>query len=193
MTLEEIKNAIIQDPENDSFRKKGWLPLYSVSENSKIAIIGQAPGLKAQEKNKAWDDASGKRLREWLGVNEEIFYNPDFFAILPMDFYYPGKGKSGDLPPRKEFARIWHQLIFENTKDLKLILLMGSYAQAFYLADTKKERLTETVKNFQSYLPQFFPLVHPSPRNRIWQSKNPWFDTDVLPFLKETVKKIINS
>ncbi|HHU37000.1 MAG TPA: uracil-DNA glycosylase family protein [Treponema sp.] len=189
--LDAIHADIVHDPANKEFYDKGWEPLYFISPQTRIVIIGQAPGLKAQERKIAWEDVSGDRLRQWLNVSKETFYDSKLFGIIPMDFYYPGKGKSGDLPPRIEFAEKWHTQIFENTPNIVLTILIGQYAQKQYLKDTRKKNTTETVRAFASYLPTYLPLVHPSPRNRIWLAKNPWFETDVIPLLQEWVRKII--
>ena len=190
--LKKIKEDIINDIDNVEFTNKGWLPLYTIGPKSKIIIIGQAPGIKAQESGIAWNDLSGDRLREWLGVSKAQFYDTDLFALIPMDFYYPGKGKSGDLPPRKTFSQKWHPKLKSQLKDLRLIILVGSYAQKYYLKNSFKQNLTETVKSFNEYLPEYFPIVHPSPLNIRWQSKNPWFKDEVIPILKAEVNKIIN-
>ncbi len=163
-------------------------PVVSVSEKSKILVIGQAPGTKVHASGIPWDDASGRNLRKWLGVTDEQFYNPDLFGIVPMGFCYPGKGKSGDLPPRLECAPQWHTQIFDHLKEVKLTLLIGLYAQNYYLGESKRKTLTETVQNFEEYLPEFLPLVHPSPRNGIWMRKNPWFEKDIVPTLQKIVK-----
>lgn len=169
----------------------GPRPVVQFSEKSSIAIVGQAPGTKVHASGIPWDDQSGKRLRQWLGVNEGTFYSPDHFAIVPMGFCYPGKGKSGDLPPRKECAPQWHETIFAELKNLEIILLIGSYAQQYYLADEKKKTLTETVQHFEEYGPRFFPLPHPSPRNGIWLRKNEWFEKGVVPKLEQRVQSIL--
>ncbi|MCL4146222.1 UNVERIFIED_CONTAM: hypothetical protein GTU68_034566 [Idotea baltica] len=135
-----------------------------------------------------WDDKSGDQLRLWLGVDKDTFYNPDEIGIMPMGFCYPGKGKSGDLPPRKECAPLWHDLIWSHLKNVQLTLLIGQYAQAYYLKDQRRKNLTETVKNYKAYMPQFLPLPHPSPRNNIWQKKNLWFKDEVIPELRKIVK-----
>lgn len=190
--LNKIKEDIINDIDNIEFTNKGWLPLYTISPKSKIIIIGQAPGIKAQESGIAWNDISGDRLREWLGVSKSQFYDTNLFALIPMDFYYPGKGKTGDLPPRESFSIKYHSKLISKLEDLKLIILVGSYAQKYYLKDTFKSNLTETVKAYQEYLPQYLPIVHPSPLNIRWQSKNPWYKDEVLPSLKTLVNSIIN-
>lgn len=156
-------------------------------------IIGQAPGSVVHQTGIPWDDASGKRLRNWLGVDQDLFYDPDLFAIVPMGFCYPGKGKTGDLPPRKECAPQWHQPLWHHLKNIQLTLLIGSYAQGYYLKNTQKETLTETVKNFKNYLPTYLPLPHPSPRNNIWMKRNEWFERDLVPVLQSTIKEILKT
>jgi uracil-DNA glycosylase len=165
----------------------GVNPVLSVNPVSKIAIVGQAPGSKVHKSSIPWDDKSGERLREWLGVNNEEFYNSEQFAIIPMGFCYPGKGNSGDLPPRPECAPKWHKPLFDQLKDLELILLIGNYAQKYYLGNQRKKNLTETVRNYESYLPKYLPLPHPSPRNNIWLKKNSWFVEDVIPVLQNKI------
>jgi uracil-DNA glycosylase family 4 len=166
-------------------------PVVEAHQNSKIIIIGQAPGTKVHASGIPWDDASGKRLREWMGINPETFYDSSKIAIVPMGFCYPGKGKGGDLPPRKECAPLWHQQLLEQLPKLQLVLLIGQYAQKYYLKDTRKKNLTETVRSFKEYLPKYFPLVHPSPRNQIWMKKNDWFDIEVIPELQQIVKQAL--
>lgn len=165
-------------------------PVLAAHTKSKIAIIGQAPGIVVHKSGKPWDDKSGERLKQWLNVSDEIFYDEEIFAIIPMGFCYPGKGKSGDLPPRKECAPEWHNTLFAKMPNIKLNLLIGSYAQAYYLGNEKKKTLTETVKNYKAYLPKFLPLPHPSPRNNIWLKKNDWFANEVLPELKSIIGNI---
>lgn len=168
----------------------GCRPIINVSTKSKILIIGQAPGRRVHESGIPWDDPSGDNLRKWLNVSKEQFYNADLFGIMPMGFCYPGTGKSGDLPPRPECAPLWHDRLFEQFEDVKLTLLIGQYAQKQYLQKAAKSSLTETVKNYQEYLPKYLPLPHPSPRNNIWMKKNPWFKEEVSSRLAETVSEI---
>ncbi|MEC3963864.1 uracil-DNA glycosylase family protein [Flagellimonas halotolerans] len=165
----------------------GPRPIVAAHPKSKIAIIGQAPGTRVHQTGVPWDDPSGKQLRKWLNVADEQFYDEQLFALVPMGFCYPGKGKSGDLPPRPECAPLWHKALVNQMPDLKLTILIGQYAQKYYLGNTMKRNLTETVNNYQEYLPDCFVLPHPSPRNRFWLSKNPWFGKDVLPDLKKRV------
>lgn len=166
-------------------------PVVLASKKSKIIIVGQAPGTKVHQSGIPWDDASGKQLRNWLGVTSEQFYDANNFGIIPMGFCYPGKGKSGDLPPRKECAPQWHQSLLDEMSNVKLVVLIGMYAQNYYLKDRAKRTLTETVDAFQEYLPDYFVLPHPSPRNRFWLTKNPWFEKEVLPQFKKIIKELL--
>ena len=181
----EIQRAIMADPMNQEYTERGIPPLFKASEEARLVIVGQAPGRKAEETRLFWNDPSGDRLREWLDVTREAFYGSEKIAQLPMDFYYPGKAKSGDKPPRKGFAEKWHPPLLEAMPDVKTILLVGSYAQKYYLGERRKANLTETVKNFREYLPRFLPLVHPSPLNIGWLKRNPWFESEVIPVLRE--------
>ena len=171
----------------------GPRPIISATVQSKIVLVSQAPGRKAHENNKAWDDPSGRKLREWLGVSDEQFYNPDNFAVLPMGFCYPGKAKTGDLPPRKECAPLWHESVWQQFENVKLIIVIGKYAQDQYLCGLSKKNLTENVVNYQDFLPKYFPLPHPSPVNRFWTIKHPWFEKEVVPELRTRVVNIIGN
>ncbi|MEZ4943115.1 MAG: uracil-DNA glycosylase family protein [Saprospiraceae bacterium] len=165
----------------------GPRPVFTVHPRARVLIIGQAPGRKVHESGIPWDDASGHRLRAWLGVDAATFYNPECFALLPMGFCYPGAGKSGDLPPRPECAPLWHRPLLNMMPGIKLTLLFGQYAQEHYLGAAQKNSLTETVRNWRAYVPAYLPLPHPSPRNQIWTRKNPWFETEILPYLQAQV------
>lgn len=187
--FEQLKKDIMLDADNKVYSDKGIEPLFSAPRTAKILIIGQAPGIKAQESRIFFNDKSGVKLREWMGIDNELFYNSGLIGVVPMDFYYPGKGKSGDLPPRKNFAHKWHPRVLELMPDIKLIILVGKYAQDYYLKDKKEKNLTGTVKNYKKYLPKYFPIVHPSPLNFRWQAKNPWFLEEVVPVLKKMVEE----
>ncbi|EHJ57170.1 hypothetical protein HMPREF9318_02100 [Streptococcus urinalis FB127-CNA-2] len=189
--MTKLFKEIMNDEQNKEYTKKGIEPLYYTPKSAKIIIVGQAPGIKAQESRLFWNDKSGERLRDWLGVDEETFYHSDMFGIIPMDFYYPGKGKSGDLPPRKGFAEKWHPKLKEEMPEVELTILVGQYAQKHYLGKNAKKNLTETVKHYEDYLPEYLPLVHPSPRNQIWLKKNTWFEKDLVPELQKKVSQLI--
>lgn len=185
--FQDIFDAIRADPQNAAYTESSIDPLFTASPESRIVIIGQAPGRVAQETRTPWNDKSGDRLRDWLGVSRDVFYDPQKVAILPMDFYFPGKGRSGDLPPRKGFAEKWHPMLLGRMPEVRLTVLVGSYSTKRYLRLKSKDSLTEVVRRYENYLPEYFPLVHPSPRNQLWMAKNPWFETDVLPALREQV------
>lgn len=191
-SIEDISKDIKKHPQNKDMKKKGYTPIFSASVHSKIVIIGQAPGIRAQESKTPWNDKSGEQLRRWLDISDEDFYDETKIALLPMDFYFPGKGKTGDLPPRKGFAELWHPTLLEMMPKIELTILIGQYAQNHYLQN-KSENLTNTVKHYKKYLPSGkFPLPHPSPRNNIWKAKNPWFEKEVVPVLQRKVKKSLH-
>jgi len=169
----------------------GPRPILAAHPKSKIVIIGQAPGAVVHKSGVPWDDKSGDNLRAWLQVDKETFYDPTQIALIPMGFCYPGKGKSGDLPPRKECAPLWHMPLLDKMKDVKLTLLIGSYAQGYYLGEKAEKTLTETVRKYEDYLPNYFVLPHPSPRNFIWQAKNKWFGDAVIPKLQTKIKELL--
>jgi uracil-DNA glycosylase len=156
----------------------------------KILIAGQAPGKKVHDTGIPFNDASGDRLREWLGVSKDVFYNPTQFAILPMGFCYPGTGKSGDLAPRPECVTQWRNTILSSLKQVQLTLVMGQYAMAYHLPNEGKN-LTEVVHNWEKYWPSVIPLPHPSPRNNVWLKRNPWFQRDLLPRLRTKVADVL--
>ena len=163
-------------------------PIIQYSPNCRVLVIGQAPGVKAHDSAKPWNDASGQRLRDWLGMNKTTFYDDKSVALIPMGFCYPGKGTSGDLPPRPECAPQWHgQLI--SKLPTHATFLIGQYAQSYYLKD--KCSLTERVKNWRKYQPEYFVLPHPSPRNNIWLKRNAWFENDVIPLIRERVRTLL--
>lgn len=169
----------------------GVRPVLQIHPQAKILIAGQAPGAKVHKTGIPFDDPSGDRLRVWMDIDKDIFYDAKKIAILPMGFCYPGTGKSGDLPPRKECAEKWREKILASLPNVELTLLIGQYAQRWHLPETKKQTLTQTVENWRHYWPQQLPLPHPSPRNNIWLRKNSWFENEVIPVLQEKIKKIV--
>ncbi|WP_024599447.1 uracil-DNA glycosylase family protein [Pseudoalteromonas sp. TAE56] len=170
----------------------GARPVIQFNPNARILIAGQAPGVKVHETGVPFNDASGNRLREWLGLTRDEFYDANNIAILPMGFCYPGRGKSGDLPPRKECAPAWREQLLAALPNIELTIVLGKYAQAYHLPETKKMPLTELVKSWREYWPNYLVLPHPSPRNNIWLKKNPWFEQDVLPELDKRIATILN-
>ncbi len=168
----------------------GVRPILQVGAKARIIIAGQAPGRKGHEGGVPFEDASGDRLRTWMGVTKETFYDANQVAILPMGFCYPGKGKSGDLPPRKECASAWREALLKQMGQVELILVIGQYAQAYHLPDNKRT-LTETVKAWRDYWPKVLPLPHPSPRNNIWLKRNAWFEAEVVPQLQKQVAALL--
>jgi len=175
------------------FLPLGPRPVVVAHPLAKIVIIGQAPGTKVHASGIPWDDTSGIQLRKWLDISTENFYDESQIAIIPMGFCYPGKGNSGDLPPRPECAPLWHKDLLDKMPNLELVILIGSYAQKYYLKDSRKNNLTVTVENFEEFLPRYFPLPHPSPRNRYWLTKNSWFEESVISELQKRVHSIIRN
>lgn len=186
--LEQVSKCVICEPD----LPLGARPVIQASKQSKILIAGQAPGIKVHQSGIPFDDASGTRLRQWLGVDSTTFYDANQFAILPMGFCFPGKGKSGDLPPRKECANTWRAKLLAELPNIQLTIVLGKYAQAYHLPNTKHLPLTELVKSWRDYWPNHLPLPHPSPRNNIWLKKNPWFEQQVLPELADRITGILN-
>ena len=181
--LEEVRACTICE----EFLCDGVRPVLQVHPDARLLIAGQAPGRKVHESGIPFDDASGERLRSWMGVSRSTFYDPTKVAILPMGFCFPGTGKSGDLAPRKECEPAWRSAILEHLENLELTLVIGAYAQAHYFS-SKVQSVTENVRDWRRFLPDKIPLPHPSPRNNIWLRRNPWFEDELVPNLKEQVK-----
>lgn len=186
--LTEVKSCKICEPD----LKDGVRPVLQVDPKARVLIAGQAPGSKVHATGIPFNDPSGDRLREWMGIDKDTFYNPERIAILPMAFCYPGKGKSGDLPPRPICAETWRQTLLDTMPNIQLILVIGQYAQVWHL-DKSEKNLTQTVRNWESYGKGILPLPHPSPRNNIWLKKNDWFVRDVLPSLKSRVQEALRT
>ena len=174
-------------------------PVVRLSSTARICIAGQAPGMRVHQTGIPFNDPSGDRLRDWMGVDRETFYDQERIAIVPMGFCFPGyDSKGGDLPPRKECRAQWHDDIFAQMPQLELILVIGQYAQAYHLAGLKGRTLTETVLNARDIwqdgeAPRYLPLPHPSWRNTAWLKRNPWFEADILPLLRAEVDRLINA
>lgn len=167
-------------------------PVLSASAKAHIVVVGQAPGRVVHENGVPWDDQSGENLRSWMGIDRTTFYDQQLIALVPMGFCFPGTGKSGDLPPRKECAPLWHPQLFDAMPEVQLILLVGSYAQNYYL-EHPYSTLTENVAHFNDFLPRYFVLPHPSPRNNIWQAAHPWFREEVLPEFRQRIHAILHA
>lgn len=171
----------------------GTRPVLQAAKGAKILIAGQAPGRRVHESGIPFDDASGDRLRDWMGVGRETFYDAEKIAILPMGFCYPGSGKSGDLAPRPECSPLWRQQLLDHLAGIELTLVIGTYAMDWHLPGRAEKTLTETVRSWQTYPANILPLPHPSPRNNIWLSKNPWFEAELLPGLRARVRAVLGN
>ncbi len=166
----------------------GPRPVLQAGIEARLLIVGQAPGAKVHASGVPWDDASGARLRDWLGIDAQTFYDPARVAILPIGFCYPGRGGGGDLPPRRECAPLWFDALRAQLPRVQLTLLIGQYAQRYFLGSARKVSLTDTVATYREYAPRYFPLPHPSPRNTAWRQRHPWFEREVLPVLRDRVR-----
>jgi len=170
----------------------GPRPILQISGSARILIVGQAPGIAVHRTGIPWNDPSGKTLRAWMGIDEAVFYDAHRIAIIPMGYCYPGRGKSGDLPPRRECAELWLDKLLGYLPDIELTLLIGQYAQRHFLASRRKKSLTETVRSWQDYGPELLPLPHPSPRNRAWLKRNPWFESALLPAMRTRIAQALD-
>jgi uracil-DNA glycosylase len=165
-------------------------PVVQLGAGARLLIVGQAPGVRVHRSGIPWNDASGTRLRQWLGLDAERFYDSRFVSILPIGFCYPGRGPSGDLPPRPECAPLWHPRVLPHLESVALTVLVGRYAQAYYLGSRAGPTLADTVAAFESFLPEYLPIPHPSPRNQHWLGRHPWFERRVLPQLQARVARL---
>ena len=170
----------------------GPRPIVQLARHAKILVVGQAPGRKVHESGIPFDDASGDRLRDWMGIGRESFYDPTCIAILPMGFCFPGTGSSGDLPPRPECAPTWRRRVLDQLGDVQLTLVIGQYAQRYHLPDAGRT-VTDTVRSWNDYWPLVVPLPHPSPRNNIWLKKNAWFEEELVPEVRRRVATILSA
>jgi uracil-DNA glycosylase len=182
--LNDVRRCTVCAP----YLAEGVRPVLQVDDRSRILVAGQAPGRKVHSTGMPFDDASGERLRSWMGIGADVFYDPSQVAILPMGFCYPGTGKSGDLPPRKECAPLWREPLLAAMPHIELLLVIGQYAINWHLPQCAGQTLTDTVRNWRSHWPRMLPLPHPSPRNNIWLKANPWFTAEVVPALQTRVQ-----
>ena len=191
-SFSELEASILACTECASVLPLEPKPILQINPQAKILIAGQAPGRRAHDANMPFDDPSGDRLRDWLGISKSAFYDASKIAIVPMGFCFPGSGKSGDLAPRKECAKKWRDPLLNQLNQLQLTVILGTYAQAYHLGCSKKVTLTEQVKASKYWLEQGkIVLPHPSPRNNRWLAQNPWFEKDILPLLKVRIVQIL--
>lgn len=167
----------------------GVRPVVQAARSARVLVAGQAPGRRVHESGVPFDDPSGERLREWMGVSRETFYDPRRVAIVPMGFCYPGTSKSGDLPPRPECAEAWREALLRELEELELTLVIGQYAQRWHLGERRS--VTAVVRDWKNVRPRYIPMPHPSPRNNLWLRKNPWFEAEVLPYLRRRVARAL--
>ena len=183
--VEQVKNCSFCEPE----LAHNANPLFQIHPNAKILIAGHAPGKKAHQSGIPFDDPSGQRLRQWLGITTEQFYNPELVALLPMGFCYPGTGKQGDFPPRPECEPAWRSSLLSHLQSIEITLVLGRYALDYHF--NHRGTLTELVVDWQSHWPRRVPLPHPSPRNNRWLKNNPWFEADLIPLLQTKINQIV--
>lgn len=169
----------------------GPKPIVQASVDAKILVVGQAPGRITDVKGRPFDDASGKRLRTWLGVAEDVFYDPTKIAIIPMGFCFPGTGKGGDAAPRPQCARHWRRPLLDAMPRVELSILLGKHALDWHIGSRDGANLTDTVRNWREYWPENLPLPHPSPRNNRWLKRNPWFEAEIIPVLQNRIRQLL--
>jgi uracil-DNA glycosylase len=175
----------------DAHLPLGPRPVLGAAETARILIVGQAPRLRVHTTGIPWDDRSGERLRGWMGVGKEVFYDESSIAIIPMGYCYPGRGRGGDMPPRHECAQLWLDQLLAKIPQIELTLLIGQHAQRHYLASRRKSSLAETTKAWREYAPRYFPRPHPSPRNTPWLQRNPWFELQLVPELRLRIAALL--
>jgi uracil-DNA glycosylase len=190
-SLESLITAIRDCRECERNLPLGPRPVLRASSTASILIVGQAPGTRVHASGIPWDDPSGDRLREWMGVDRATFHDESRIAIIPMGYCYPGRGAGGDLPPRRECSRLWLPQLLAMLPQIKLTLLAGQYAQQHFLGSRRKRTLTETTMAWHDFAPHYFPLPHPSPRNQPWFRRNPWFDENLLPELRARINAVL--
>jgi len=188
MQLDDLLEQIRACRHCEGILPLGPRPVLRASATARLLVVGQAPGTRVHATGIPWNDPSGDRLRLWLGMDRQTFYDQSRIAIVPMGLCYPGKGSGGDLPPRPECAKLWFGKLLPLMPEIRLTLLVGAYAQAYYLGPRRKSTLAETVQSCEEYAPTYFPLPHPSPRNTRWLTLHPWFEAQCLPLLRQQVR-----
>jgi uracil-DNA glycosylase len=191
-TLDELLSAVRACRVCESNLPHGARPILQVGASARILIVGQAPSARVHASGVPWDDLSGDHLRKWLDIDSTTFYDESKIAIIPMGYCYPGRGKGGDLPPRRECVDLWLDQLLDQLPKIELTLLIGLHAQRHFLDKRRKKSLTETVEAWHEYLPEYLPLPHPSPRNTPWFQRHPWFKADVLPELQGRIKQLLD-
>ena len=192
-TLEALLTAVRGCRACEAHLPLGPRPVLAAGATARILVVGQAPGLRVHQTGVPWDDPSGDRLRAWMGVEKDAFYDESRIAIIPMGYCYPGRGNGGDMPPRRECAELWLDLLLARLPRVELTLLIGQYAQRHFLRGRRKASLAQTTRTWQEYAPQYIPLPHPSPRNQPWFKRNPWFERELLPVLRARVNALNQS
>ncbi len=187
LLIREIQACHVCEP----YLPLGANPVFIAKPKARILIVGQAPGIRVHKTGLPFNDPSGTRLRRWLGIDRQTFYESPYLGIVPMGFCYPGTGKSGDLPPRKECASIWRELLLAQMPAVELTILLGQYAQHYHLGKSRKKNLTETARAWREYWPELLPLPHPSPRNIAWLQRNPWLEQEVIPVLQQRIQHLL--
>lgn len=188
--LEQLLSAVRACRACEKHLPLGPRPVLRAGEAARVLIVGQAPGVRVHASGIPWDDPSGERLRAWMGLGTDRFYDESRTAIIPMGYCYPGRGNGGDLPPRRECATLWLDHLLAKLPQIELTLLIGLHAQRHFLGKRRKQSLTETVKAWREFAPEFLPLPHPSARNTPWFQRNPWFEHELLPVLRERIKSL---
>jgi uracil-DNA glycosylase len=190
MNLDELLVAVRDCRACEKHLPLGPRPVLRAAASARILVVGQAPGVRVHASGIAWDDPSGVRLRTWMGLDTREFYDESRVAIIPMGYCYPGRGNSGDLPPRRECATLWLDQLLARLPQVELTLLIGLYAQRHFLGNRRRQSLTQTVRAWRDYAPQYLPLPHPSPRNTPWFQRNPWFEDELLPGLRQRIESL---
>jgi uracil-DNA glycosylase len=190
-TLDSLLKAVRGCRACEAHLPLGPRPVLRAGKTARILVVGQAPGVRVHTTGIPWGDPSGERLRAWMGVDTDVFYDESRIAIIPMGYCYPGRGNGGDMPPRRECASLWLDHLLAKLPQIELTLLIGQYAQRHFLASRRKPSLAETAKAWREYAPQYIPLPHPSPRNQPWFKRHVWFEEQLVPMLQSRIKTLL--